>query len=131
MIVREVSIEVGGLVKSVSFECERRTMTMTVTMPDGQMKSYTGIDFFVCLGKVRQEFPSVKFLCKGSKVNVHPSRMSSQMSNGIVAYELRWGESTDDGDIVNIFDYEDQNLTSDIKEQADYYERWMNSFSPT
>lgn len=124
---RKVVIEVDGVLKDALFECDRRTITMKVTMPEGDVKIYTGMDYYCCLGEVRKQFPDVKFLCKGAKLNVHPSRMSSQMSGGIVAYETRWGEPTDDSDIVNIFDYEDQNLTNDINEQIDYYERWMNS----
>ncbi|ROM68623.1 hypothetical protein BK653_15780 [Pseudomonas brassicacearum] len=127
MTSREVAIEIDGVVKSAVFECDRKIMAMTVTMPDGLVKSYTAVDLYFCLGMVRKDFPDVKFLCKGAKINVHPSRMSSQMSGGVVAYEVRWGEPADDNDIVNIFDYEDQNLTNDIDEQADYYERWMNS----
>ncbi|SCW98425.1 hypothetical protein [Pseudomonas sp. NFACC05-1] len=127
MTSREVAIEIDGVVKSAIFECDRKIMAMTVTMPDGLVKSYTATDLYFCLGMVRKDFPDVKFLCKGAKINVHPSRMSSQMSGGVVAYEVRWGEPADDNDIVNIFDYEDQNLTNDIDEQADYYERWMSS----
>lgn len=129
MTVREVVIEVDGVTESAIFKCERRTVTMIVTMPDGVSRSYTGVDFYYCLGKVRQEFPDVRFLCKGAKINVHPSRMSSQMANGIVAYELRWGEPADEGDIVNIFDYEDKDLVTDIQEQSDYYQSWLQSLT--
>lgn len=127
MTSREVAIEIDGVVNNAVFECDRKIMAMTVTMPDGLVKSYTAADLYFCLGMVRKDFPDVKFLCKGAKINVHPSRMSSQMSGGVVAYEVRWGEPADDNDMVNIFDYEDQNLTNDIDEQADYYERWMSS----
>ncbi|EJL01152.1 hypothetical protein PflQ2_4871 [Pseudomonas fluorescens Q2-87] len=56
-----------------------------------------------------------------------PSRMCSQMAGGVVAYEVRWGEAADEADIVNIFDYEDKDLTNDINEQADYHRRWLQS----
>ena len=127
MDARKVNIEIDGVVNSAFFECDKRTIAMKVTMPDGAVKKYTGVDYYVCLGEVRKDFPNVRFLCKGAKINVYPSRMCSQMAGGIVAYEVRWGEPADDSDIVNIFDYEDQNLTNDIDEQADYYERWMSS----
>lgn len=127
MTSREVVIEIDGVIKSAVFESDRKVMAMTVTMPDGLVRSYAASDLYLCLGMVRKDFPNVKFLCKGAKINVHPSRMSSQMAGGVVAYEVRWGEPADDNDIVNIFDYEDQNLTNDINEQTDYYKRWMDS----
>lgn len=43
-------------------------MIMMVTMPDGLIKSYTGMAFFVCLGKVRQEFSAVRFYVKAQKI---------------------------------------------------------------
>ncbi|PMY01614.1 hypothetical protein C1Y18_33700, partial [Pseudomonas sp. MPR-R5A] len=49
-------------------------------------KLYQGKDIYVCLAKVRAEFPHMTFLCKGAKINVMPSRMASQMSAGLVAY---------------------------------------------
>lgn len=131
MEAREVSVavEIDGIVASALFECARGTIEMKVKMPGEEVRIYTGLDYYVCLGKVRADFPNVKFLCKGAKVNVHTSRMSSQMSSGIVAYEVRWGEPADKRDIVNIFKYEDQNLTNDIREQAEYYRRWLQSFT--
>lgn len=122
-----VAIEIDGVRENALFECDRRTITMKVTMPGGAVKIYTGTDYYVCLGAVRKDFPDVRFLCKGAKINVHPSRMSSQMSGGIVAYEVKWGQPADDNDVVNIFDYEEHDLTSDISEQIDYFRRWIGS----
>ncbi|WHS59678.1 hypothetical protein [Pseudomonas sp. G2-4] len=129
MTSREVAIEIDGVVKSAIFRCDRKVTALTVTMPDGLVRSYTAADLYLCLGMVRKDFPDVKFLCKGAKINVYPSRMSSQMAGGIVAYEVRWGETADKTDIVNIFDYEDKDLTNDITKQADYHQRWLQSLS--
>ena len=129
MTIREVAVEAeaGGRIGNAVFEYERKTLSMRVTMPDGTVKNYAAADIYLCLGMARKDFSNVRFLCKGAKINVHPSRMSSQMAGGIVAYELRWGKPTDDDDVVNIFDYEDQDLTADISEQENYYARWMRS----
>jgi len=127
MTSKAVAIEIDGVVKHAVFECDRKIMAMTVTMPDGLVRSYTAADLYLCLGMVREDFPDVKFLCKGAKINVFPSRMCSQMAGGVVAYEVRWGEAADEADIVNIFDYEDKDLTNDINEQADYHRRWLQS----
>ncbi|MEH6354332.1 hypothetical protein [Pseudomonas sp. 3JA] len=129
MTSRNVKIEIDGVVKNAVFECDQKTTAMTVMMPDGLVKKYAAADLYLCLGMVRRDFPDVKFLCKGAKVNVFPSRMSSQMAGGVVAYEVRWGEAAGKNDIVNIFDYEDKDLTSDIAEQADFHRRWLHSLS--
>jgi tRNA-binding EMAP/Myf-like protein len=76
---------------------------------------------------LRADHPEIKFLCKGAKLNVHPSRMSSQMSSGLVAYELKLGKPSEEEDIVRIFDYEDKNITSNIEEQRTFYKNWVES----
>ncbi|WP_434650403.1 hypothetical protein [Pseudomonas sp. D1-2] len=129
MIIREVAVEIGSSLKTAKFKCDRKTKMMTVLMPDGSERSYTDADLYMCFGKVRKDYPDVKFLCKGSKLNVHPSRMSSQMSGGIIAYEVTAGEPADDDRIVNIFDYEDRDLTNNIQEQINYYLHWMQSLN--
>ena len=90
-------------------------------------KAYTPHDIYECLGLLRADFPETKFLCKGSKINVHPSRMSSQMSAGVAAYELHLGKPSEQEDVVNIFDYEEDDITNDIQQQRDFYRRWIES----
>ncbi|MNR42694.1 hypothetical protein D3C85_1612330 [compost metagenome] len=78
---------------------------------------------------LRAELPEITFFCKGAKLNVHPSRMTSQMSSGLVAYELELGTPSEDENIVRIFDYEDKNLTCNIKEQQTFYKKWIESLA--
>jgi hypothetical protein len=66
-------------------------------------------------------------MCKGAKINVHPSTMSSQMTLGVKAYELTLGKRALLGDIVNIFDYEESNLTNNPDLQEDFFIRWYES----
>jgi hypothetical protein len=100
-------------------------------MRGGLSKVYTAYDLYVCFGMLRAEYPEIKFLCKGAKLNVHPSRMSSQMSNGLVAYELKFGKPSEEEDLVRIFDYEDENITSNIEEQKAFYQNWIESLTVT
>ncbi|MBC3365928.1 hypothetical protein [Pseudomonas sp. SWRI154] len=129
MISRDVKIEIDGVLKTAKFECDRKTNTMTIQMPDEAIRTYTATDLYTCLGKIRRDFPHVKFLCKGAKINVHPSRMSSQMSGGIIAYEVINGEPADDDRIVNIFDYENQDITNNIQAQINHYHEWIKSLN--
>jgi hypothetical protein len=107
--------------------CSSENLTITFAMDDGYSKSYTGDDFYKCFGSLRADHPEIVFLCKGAKVNVHPSSMSSQMTLGAKAYELTLGKHASRKDIVNIFDYEENNLTNDPKVQQTFFLQWMET----
>ena len=77
----------------------------------------TGDDLYTCLAKLREQMPDIDLLCKGSKINVHPSRSTRQMTAGLKAYELKMGEQARRSDLVNIFDYDDNNLTNNPSKQ--------------
>lgn len=100
---------------------------MTFSESNNFGKIYHGRDIYICLAKVRAEFPHITFLCKGAKINVTPSRMASQMSAGLVAYELTLGKQATLDDIVHLFDHEDNNLTNNPQEQVDFYKKWLAS----
>lgn len=86
-----------------------------------------GANIFECFAKLRMMHPKIRFLCKGSKINVHPSRMSSQMSSGLMAYELTLGRQALRENLVNIFEHENENLTNDYQEQQQFFKKWINS----
>ena len=96
-------------------------------MQNGLTKTYTAYDLYVCFGMLRADYSEIKFLCKGAKLNVHPSRMSSQMSSGLIAYELNLGKPSEAKNLVRIFDYEDENITSNIEKQEIFYKNWIES----
>ncbi|WP_305955815.1 MULTISPECIES: hypothetical protein [unclassified Pseudomonas] len=83
------------------------------------------MDLYESFGLLRAELKDIKFLCKGSKINVHTSGMSSHMSNGLVAYELTMGQP--EGKPVHIFSYEESDITNDIEKQRDFCQRWADS----
>lgn len=107
--------------------CDSERVTITLIMEDGYRNSYTGDDFYKCLGHVREDHRDVSFLCKGAKINVHTSSMSSQMSLGVKAYELTMGKRAFRRDLVSIFDYEENNLTNDPEVQEQFFMRWVDS----
>ena len=125
----EISIRTHGVTEKAAIECDRKKMALTLIMKNGLKRTYTAHDLYACLGLLRADFPDVCFLCKGAKLNVHPSRMSSQMSSGLVAYELHMGKSTETEDTVNIFDYEENDITHDIQQQRVFYKRWVESLA--
>jgi hypothetical protein len=113
--------------QSAGLLCDSEKLIITFIMKNGYRKSYTGDNFYICLGRIRQDHSDVTFLCKGAKINVHPSSMSSQMTLGVKAYELTLGKYASRSDLVNIFDYEENNLTNDPEVQRDFFIRWVES----
>lgn len=126
----EIKIELNGIIESANIEYSRETPLLSITMKDGVKHTYKAEewqDIFECFGLLRKDLKHIKFLCKGSKINVYPSGMSSQMSNGMVAYEVNLGKSATDENIVRIFDYEETDLTNDIQEQKKFRTTWSES----
>ncbi len=125
----EISINSCGVTEKNSIECDRKNLTLVFTTKNGLRKTYTACDLYECFGLLRADFQEMNFLCKGAKLNVYPSRMASQMAGGIVAYELHMGRATETEDVVNIFDFEDKDITTDIQQQRDFYNRWLQQFT--
>ena len=121
----EITIIKNNLRETAIIEYDRKTPTLSITFLDGIKRTYTDVDVYVCFGILRKEFNDVQFLCKGSKINVYPSAMASQMSSGVVAYEVYIGEP--DAELVRIFDYAENDLTNDINEQVAYRNKWADS----
>ena len=123
----EIFIIKEGKRQTARLLCDTEILTIKFVLENGYSKVYSGDDFYECLGKIRKEHSHVTFLCKGAKINVHPSSMSSQMSLGVKAYELTLGKYALRSDIVNIFDYEENNLTNDPQIQKEFFLRWVES----
>lgn len=86
-----------------------------------------GNDYFSCLVELRKKAPYIKFLCKGAKINVYPSSMARQMSQGMLAYELIIGKPATRDNIVHIFDFDDKDISENPDEQKYFYKNWISS----
>ncbi|WDU60379.1 hypothetical protein LRS56_15790 [Pseudomonas poae] len=127
MKTKKIKAIIDNVEKYVTFKYDSAHIKLKFSEAENFAKIYTAEDMYLCLAKVRSDFPHIQFLCKGAKINVRPSSMASQMSGGMVAYELTLGKRTTREDLVHIFDHEDQNLTNDPKEQEDFYKKWIKS----
>ncbi|MFK3774185.1 hypothetical protein [Pseudomonas sp. NPDC089406] len=121
-----VTIEVNKVRKNVTLKCELDPPKMVLEV-DGNISTGEGRSLIHCLASLREQNPHIKFLCKGSKLNVYPSRMSMQMSSGMLAYELTLGEYALIKDIINIFDYDDSNIAQSFEQQKAFFEEWLES----
>jgi hypothetical protein len=126
LVKHQITLQVGQTFEAAILKSGNSSRTFI--RKNGFRKIYSDDDLYLCLAQIRREFPELKFLCKGAKRNVFPSRMCSQMSNGAVAYEMALGEQATRNHIVHIFDFEDKDITTDISEQIDFYRHWLSFF---
>ncbi|MCB2256490.1 hypothetical protein KTQ74_31690 [Pseudomonas chlororaphis] len=126
MNYRKITLEENGLLHSVEIAYDMENPSIQINLESSEHVFY-GDNLFSCFTKLRQSFPKITFFCKGAKKNVYPSRTSSQMSSGLMAYELQMGKQALREDIVNIFDREDKDLTNDPNIQLDFFKSWIAS----
>lgn len=129
MKTQKIAAIVDNQKTEVIVKYDTAKLIMTFSEADNFKIVYEGRDMYVCLAKIRADFPHITFLCKGAKINVKPSRMASQMSAGLVAYEMILGEQATNENLVRLFDYEEDNLTSDPQEQINFFKKWLVSLS--
>lgn len=127
MNTQKIKAVINNQKVEVIIKYDTTNLVMTFSEADNFKRKYHGSDIYVCLAKIRKDFPNITFLCKGAKINVMPSRMSSQMSAGLVVYEMTLGKSASRDDIVHLFDYEENNLTNNPQEQVDFFKKWLKS----
>lgn len=129
MKTQKIAAIVDNQKTEVIVKYDTAKLIMTFSEADNFKIIYEGRDMYVCLAKIIADFPHITFLCKGAKINVKPSRMASQMSAGLVAYEMILGEQATNENLVRLFDYEEDNLTSDPQEQINFFKKWLVSLS--
>ena len=127
MKTQKILAIIGSQKKEVTVKYDTSKSIMVFSEADNFKTVYEGRDMYVCLAKIRADFPHITFLCKGAKLNVKPSRMASQMSAGLVAYEMTLGKQATNENIVHLFDYEEDNLTNNPQEQIDFFKKWLAS----
>ncbi|WP_305955626.1 hypothetical protein [Pseudomonas sp. R2-37-08W] len=127
METKNIKVIINNEHKQVTVRYAPTKLTMTFSEAENFKKIYRGRDLYVCFANIRADFPHITFLCKGAKINVKPSRMASQMSAGLVAYEMTLGQQATNDNIVHLFDYEEENLTNNPQDQIDFFKKWLKS----
>lgn len=131
MRTKKIRAIINNIEKCVTFKYDSRHTKLKFSEAENFAKVYVAEDIYNCLANVRRDFPHIQFLCKGAKINVRPSSMASQMSGGLVAYELTLGKRPTREDLVHIFDHEEHNLTNNPQEQDQFYKEWLTSIGAT
>lgn len=90
-------------------------------------QTFHGKDLFDSLIQLRLylEKNNYLLLCNGARVDVYPSGMSRDMSNGRLAYITKLGESTTKDSIVDIFDEANQINVGTVEQQKGFHARWV------
>ncbi|WP_275382225.1 hypothetical protein [Xenorhabdus bovienii] len=94
---------------------------------NNQLAESNDTDYFSCFTDLRNQLKNIIFLCKGAKINVYPSAMSRDMSDGIVAYETTLGQPGLPENQVHIFDFEDKYVDVTPEEQRKFHSQWFES----
>lgn len=82
-------------------------------------------DSFSCFIKLM--VPNSEFVCERVRVNENLLRDYSQMSAGLMAYELTLGKQALRASLVSIFNYEESDLTSNPVAQSQFFDQWIHS----
>lgn len=122
-----VVVAKNNKIQKVDLLCDSEAISITIESESDKKRTYIESNFYKCFSLLRKDNPHLTFYCKGAKINVHPSSMSSQMSLGLKAYELVIGKEPSLNDLVFIFDYEEHDLTTDPEEQRLFYLNWATS----
>lgn len=123
----QISIVRSGNIENAEIFFKRENLcTLKIIFLNQQQYEVTDYDLFSCFCHLREHFPDILFLCKGAKENVYPSRMSRDMSGGLMAYECSIGKHASRENLVGIFDFEDKDITSPEKQRR-YYLNWIES----
>lgn len=129
MDIRKISIINKKRLETAVLAYNEHPPLIHISLEGGFKKDYQGSDVYECLGKIITDFPEITFLCKGAKLTVRPSSMLSQMTSGIMAYEHKMGIQMTRNDVVNIFDYDDQNIIHDPALQKAFFFEWLESLN--
>jgi hypothetical protein len=124
---KKIKIINSGTIEVAEILYELDPATLTVNFSDHASIKSSGSSLFECFSQIRLSLPNIVFLCEGAKRNVYPSRMSSQMASGLLAYEFKLGEQALKKDIVNIFDHDEIDVVEDPNDQAKFYRIWLES----
>jgi len=92
-------------------------------------KEYESHDLFSALLDLRQELEKsgCKLLCNGGRRNIIISSMSRDMGGGRKAYLVNLGVRPTNNDLVDIFDYAEEQFIYSVREQKKFQKKWFKS----
>jgi hypothetical protein len=91
--------------------------------------AFKGPDLFFALTLLRfyLEKQDIYLLCCGARIDVYPSGMNRDMSNGRVACVTRIGEFAEIEDLVEIFSPANFSEIGSVADQKAFHQKWIDS----
>jgi len=96
---------------------------------DNDAESEVAETFWESLIKIRDrlELRKIRPCIHGACLNVFPSPMALDMGGAELAYKLELGKQAKLEDLVSIFEMEPGITPVSVKEQAEFYQQWIDS----
>ncbi len=132
--IKKLRILINGIENTVAFklfdesEDDPNKVMIEFELNNKQYR-FMNDNYFSALIEVRKELENsnMQICCCGSAKNVYPSVMQLSMGTGSIAYKLYLGQKAKMIDTVNIFDYNKELEYVTIKEQKEFYDKWLKS----
>lgn len=95
----------SGEVVNVLLQVSTPPSTLRMRLPEEFERIYEEVDLLECLKSARRDLEDMGLLlcCQGARLNVFPSGMTRQMTEGRLAYSFQAGKALSDDDLVDIF----------------------------
>ncbi|MBF0525363.1 MAG: hypothetical protein HQK56_09735 [Deltaproteobacteria bacterium] len=95
----------------------------------GKEVNSRAMDFFEAFVKLRLILEKDHLIpfCYGASLNVYPSGMCRDMANGLAAYKLQLEKEPTMDDLVNIFDKGHDVIPASVKNQKEYFNKWLKT----
>lgn len=123
MIVEELTrtaTRANGEKVNVLLQVSTPPSTLRVRLTDEEFERvYEEVDLLECLKSARRDLEAMGLLlcCQGARLNVFPSGMTRQMTEGRLAYSLEAGKELSDDDLVDIFAPADCSEVATLEDQ--------------
>ncbi|WP_156756345.1 hypothetical protein [Actinokineospora pegani] len=123
MIVEELvrtAIRAIGEKVNVFLQISTPPSILRVRLTDEEFERvYEEVDLLECLKSARRDLEAMGLLlcCQGARLNVFPSGMTRQMTEGRLAYSLEAGKELSDDDLVDIFAPADCSEVATLEDQ--------------
>ena len=95
----------------------------------GRSVEASASDFFEAFCQIRLQLEAEALIpfCYGASLNVYPSGMSRQMSNGMSAYRLVHGTQATKNSLVHIFEQGHDVIPASVANQLAFFKAWVAS----
>lgn len=110
----------------------QRLCEMTFQHHTIEAKTVNSVDIFGCLFNLREflEEQGWNIVCYGSRIDSYAFGLARNMGGGARVYQLEMGIEPTRDNLTWILEKTDVRSVGTIREQLEYYKKWLNSVYP-